>query len=180
MNNSYYAAILTLYNDECQIDEKAQREYINFLLEKKVKGFFPCGTSGEYTNLSKSENLSILRMVFVKYVKFYKKYRGFYKEAILYLSGDPQNVGDRDGFCHLQYHREETDEHLVFCYRFATACNTDIVYLKNIEEQEVYVLEDAVSGELVAEYTGEDLMHRGLEIRYETRHSGKILFVRKK
>lgn len=63
MNNSYYAAILTLYNDECQIDEKAQREYINFLLEKKVKGFFPCGTSGEYTNLSKSENLSILRMV---------------------------------------------------------------------------------------------------------------------
>lgn len=133
------------------------------------------GLSGNFIDLTPEQ-----KEIFVKYVKFYKKYRGFYKEAILYLSGDPQNVGDRDGFCHLQYHREETDEHLVFCYRFATACNTDIVYLKNIEEQEVYVLEDAVSGELVAEYTGEDLMHRGLEIRYETRHSGKILFVRKK
>lgn len=43
MNNSYYAAILTLYDKECQIDENAQREYIRFLLDKKVKGFFPAG-----------------------------------------------------------------------------------------------------------------------------------------
>lgn len=63
MENSYYAAILTLYNSDCQIDEKAQREYINFLLGKKVRGFFPCGTSGEYTNLSKKENLKLLRIV---------------------------------------------------------------------------------------------------------------------
>lgn len=63
MRNSYYAAILTLYDENCQIDEAAQREYIRFLLDKKVKGFFPCGTSGEYTNLSREENLKALQIV---------------------------------------------------------------------------------------------------------------------
>lgn len=63
MNNSYYAAILTLLKKDCGIDEQAMREYIRFLLQKEVKGFFPCGTSGEYTNLTKKENLQLLNLV---------------------------------------------------------------------------------------------------------------------
>lgn len=63
MDNSYYAAILTLYNSQCGIDETAQREYIRFLIKKGVRGLFPCGTTGEYTSLSRQENLRLLQMV---------------------------------------------------------------------------------------------------------------------
>lgn len=133
------------------------------------------GLSGNFIDLTPEQ-----KAVFTEYVGFYKKYRGFYKEAVLYLSGNPKNAGDREGFYHLQYHRERTDEHLVFCYRFATACDTDIIYLKNVEEQAVYLLEDAVKGKVLGEYTGEQLCYRGLEVKYETRHSGKIFIVRKK
>lgn len=63
MEHLYYAAILTLYDKTCEIDEKEQREYIRFLLEKGVRGFFPCGSSGEYTTLSPKENLRILQIV---------------------------------------------------------------------------------------------------------------------
>lgn len=63
MKNLYYAAILTLYDENCQIDEKAQRRYVQFLLDKGVRGFFPCGTSGEYTTLSREENLRLLQIV---------------------------------------------------------------------------------------------------------------------
>lgn len=63
MENSYYAAILTLYDQNCRVDEEATRRYIRFLLEHGVKGFFPCGTSGEYMNLTMEENLKLLRIV---------------------------------------------------------------------------------------------------------------------
>lgn len=63
MEHLYYAAILTLYDKNCEIDEKEQRKYIRFLLEKGVRGFFPCGTSGEYITLSREENLKLLQIV---------------------------------------------------------------------------------------------------------------------
>ncbi len=63
MDHSYYAAILTLYDKSCNINETQQREYIRFLLEKGVRGFFPCGTTGEYTTLSQKENLRLLQIV---------------------------------------------------------------------------------------------------------------------
>lgn len=61
--NNYYAAILTLYNRDRQIDEVQMREYIRFLLKKDVHGFFPCGTSAEYIGNTRSENISLLKMV---------------------------------------------------------------------------------------------------------------------
>lgn len=63
MKHLYYAAILTLYDKNCEIDEREQRKYIRFLLEEGVRGFFPCGTSGEYTTLSQKENLKLLQIV---------------------------------------------------------------------------------------------------------------------
>lgn len=63
MEHLYYAAILTLYDKNCEIDEREQREYIRFLLDRGVRGLFPCGTSGEYTTLSQKENLKLLQIV---------------------------------------------------------------------------------------------------------------------
>ncbi len=127
------------------------------------------GLSGNFIDLTDRQ-----KDVFRKYVSFYKKYRRFYKEAVLYLGGDPKNVGDKTGFYSLQYHKEDTDEHLVFVYRFATACNSDIFYMNGMREDAVYRIEDAISGELIYQLTGEELMYRGLEITFPTRHSGKV------
>lgn len=133
------------------------------------------GLSGNFIDLTKEQ-----KEIFCKYVGFYKKYRNFYKESVLYLSGDPKNVGDRTGFYSLQYHKEQTDEHLVFAYRFATACREDVLYLKGLEEESVYQVTDAVSEEELFSVTGEELMYRGMEVCYETRHSGKIFKICKK
>lgn len=61
--NSYYAAILTLYNKEFKIDRDKMGEYIQFLIEKETKGFFACGTSGEYISHTPSENIELLQIV---------------------------------------------------------------------------------------------------------------------
>lgn len=61
--NTYYAAILTLYDNQNKIDEQKMRDYIQFLISKGVKGFFPCGTSGEYVGNTSEENLGLLKIV---------------------------------------------------------------------------------------------------------------------
>lgn len=61
--NTYYAAILTLFNKKGQIDEDGMEQYISFLIDKDVRGFFPCGTSGEYTSLTLEENLKLLNII---------------------------------------------------------------------------------------------------------------------
>ncbi len=63
INNSYYAAVLTLYDKEYQIDEQKMRDYVQFLLNKDIKGFFPAGTSGEYVGHTAAENLQLLKIV---------------------------------------------------------------------------------------------------------------------
>lgn len=133
------------------------------------------GLSGDYIGLTDEQV-----QVFKDHIAFYKKYRRFFKESVLYLSGDPKNVGDRDGFSYLQYNKEETDEHLVFSYCFAPAYKTNVIRLKNMSEDAAYVIEDAVSGEKICECTGEELMYRGIEADYPSRNSGKIWMIRKK
>lgn len=62
-NHSYYAAILTLYNKDFKIDREKMGEYIQFLISRDVKGFFPCGTSGEYISHTPEENIELLKLV---------------------------------------------------------------------------------------------------------------------
>lgn len=62
-NRTYYAAILSLYDKAYNIDEMKMRDYVQFLISKGVKGFFPCGTSGEYVNCTAEENLKVLQIV---------------------------------------------------------------------------------------------------------------------
>lgn len=62
-NLTYYAAILSLYNKDYSIDETKMRDYVQFLLSKNIKGFFPCGTSGEYIDCTTEENLKVLEIV---------------------------------------------------------------------------------------------------------------------
>lgn len=133
------------------------------------------GLSGNFIDITQKQ-----KEIFSEYVLFYKKYRSFYKEAVLYLSGDPKNVGDKTGFYSLQYNKEKTDEHLVFVYRFATASNTDTVYLHHMEADAIYCIADALTGEQITEMTGEELMFCGMEIEYPTRHSGEIYWIEKK
>lgn len=133
------------------------------------------GLSGNFIDITKEQ-----KEVFRKYVAFYKKYRNFYKEALLYLCDDPKNVGDKTGFYYLQYHKEETDEHLVFSYRFATACDRDVLYLKNLNENAVYQVQDGVTEKELCKLAGKDLMYRGMEVYYDSRNSGKIFKISRK
>lgn len=60
---TYYAAVLSLFDRNGRIEEEAMREYLSFLIDKEVKGFFPCGTSGEYVSLTLEEDMRLLRIL---------------------------------------------------------------------------------------------------------------------
>lgn len=129
----------------------------------------PVGLSGNYIDISPEQ-----KQIFRKYITFYKKFRSFFKESTLYLSKEPYNVGDRDGFYHIQYANQKNGEQLVFAYRYAAAANEYRMFLTELEEEKNYRMYDPLTGELIGEYSGEDLMHRGLELEFATRHSGKL------
>lgn len=129
----------------------------------------PMGLSGNYIDITDAQ-----KEVFRRYIVFYKQYRNFYRESVLYLGADPMNVGDRDGFFHLQYHKEGTDESLVFAYRFATAATGSRFFLSGLKRDDRYRMANALTEEVLGEYTGEELMYRGMWLEYESRHSGKV------
>ncbi len=135
----------------------------------------PVGLSGNFIDINEEQ-----KAVIHNYVAFYKKYRGFFKESVLILSGDPMNVGDRNGFYHLQYDNCKNGEQLVYVYRFATARNSYLLQLQNLNLSQIYEVYDPVTEERKGAYSGEFLMYRGLELILETRHSGKILYLRNK
>lgn len=62
MKNTFYAATMTLYDKDFQIDKSRMHDYIAFLIDKGVEGFFTCGTTGEYVGHTKEENLELLKI----------------------------------------------------------------------------------------------------------------------
>lgn len=55
-----YVAIITPFTDNGQIDEKALRNHIDFLVSKGVAGIVPCGTTGESATLSWDEHNTVV------------------------------------------------------------------------------------------------------------------------
>ena len=51
-----YVAIVTPFDADGGIDEKALRSHINFLIDKGVAGIVPCGTTGESATMSWEEH----------------------------------------------------------------------------------------------------------------------------
>lgn len=134
----------------------------------------PVGISGNFIDLL-PEQLS----VFKSYIAFYKKYRDFFRDSVIYLGAEPNNVGDRKGFYHLQYSHKDTGDQLVFVYRFITSADRYYLYLRDLDESGMYEVEDALSGTKICEYSGAELMKQGAAILLETRHSGQVLYFRK-
>ncbi len=57
-------ALVTPFNDDCKsIDELALRNLVKFALDKGVTGLVPCGTTGEFQNLSIEERKRVVEIV---------------------------------------------------------------------------------------------------------------------
>lgn len=131
------------------------------------------GLSGNFIDLNHEQ-----KQVFKKYIIFYKRYRNFYKDSVIILSDDPKNVGDKDGFHHLQYNHLKTGEQLVFVYRYNTASNSYMLRLQDLLPEKTYEIYDPVTNEKFGVYSGEHLMYRGLNLVFDTRNSGKIFYLK--
>jgi len=57
-----YVAIVTPFKNG-QIDEEALRNLVDFLIENKVEGIVPCGTTGESATLSYDEHIEVIKIV---------------------------------------------------------------------------------------------------------------------
>jgi len=57
-----YVAIVTPFKNG-QIDEEALRNLVDFLIENKVEGIVPCGTTGESATLSYEEHIEVIKIV---------------------------------------------------------------------------------------------------------------------
>lgn len=132
----------------------------------------PPGLSGNFIDLTPEQ-----KEIFKKYIAFYKEYRSFFRNCVVILGAEPNNVGNRNGFYHLQYSKEDTGEQLVFIYRFVTATKKYHLQLKNLDETRIYQIKDAISGDKVSEASGRKLMEWGMYITLESRHSGEVLYI---
>ncbi|TFG00757.1 MAG: 4-hydroxy-tetrahydrodipicolinate synthase [Promethearchaeota archaeon] len=57
-------AMVTPFNeDDESINEKRLRNLVNFLIEKGVTGLLPCGTTGEFVNMTLEERLKVIEIV---------------------------------------------------------------------------------------------------------------------
>ncbi|HBM80548.1 MAG: dihydrodipicolinate synthase family protein [Clostridiales bacterium] len=58
-----YAAILIPFEQDGRLDVDGLKKQIDFLVDSGISGIFPCGTSGEFVNLSIVENCEIMDVV---------------------------------------------------------------------------------------------------------------------
>ncbi len=58
-----YTALITPFNDDGSIDEKALRTIVDMQIEGGVQGLVPMGTTGESPTVDHHENIEVVRMV---------------------------------------------------------------------------------------------------------------------
>ncbi len=58
-----YAALLTPFNQEGTVNEGTLRRQVQFLLNSRITGLFPCGTTGEFVHLTPEENMRVMEIV---------------------------------------------------------------------------------------------------------------------
>ena len=63
MLNGIYTAIVTPFNKDGSIDEKALRELVKIQVGANIKGILPCGTTGESPTLSHEEHNRVIEIV---------------------------------------------------------------------------------------------------------------------
>jgi len=58
-----YPALVTPFKNDTDIDEKALRRLVNFVIDEGVTGVVPCGTTGEFVYMSKEERKKTVEIV---------------------------------------------------------------------------------------------------------------------
>ncbi len=58
-----YPALVTPFKNDADIDEKALRRLVNFVIGEGVTGVVPCGTTGEFVYMSKEERKKTVETV---------------------------------------------------------------------------------------------------------------------
>lgn len=58
-----FPPIITCFGEDGKIDERAQRDHVNFLIENGVHGVIPCGSTGEFINLTEEEYKKVAEIV---------------------------------------------------------------------------------------------------------------------
>lgn len=144
---------------------------IEFACQLSASG--PFALSGNYIDMTDEQ-----KRIVKKYVSFYKEYRSFFKDSIVIMGRDPYNVGEREGFHHLQYSHAKSGCQLLFAYRFGSVHQEYTVYVKELRKEQRYEVRDALTQEIYGGYTGETLMYRGLSLEFEKRHSGKVYYIK--
>lgn len=58
-----YPALVTPFKNDTDVDEKALRRLVNFVIDEGVTGVVPCGTTGEFVYMSKEERKKTVETV---------------------------------------------------------------------------------------------------------------------
>ena len=56
-------AMITPFNSDCSVDEKALRRFVDFQIDGGVDMLLPCGTTGEGATLNAEETDRIVRII---------------------------------------------------------------------------------------------------------------------
>jgi len=55
-----FPPMITIFTPKFEVNEKATREHIDFLIEKGANGIIPCGSTGEFPTMSTSERQKVI------------------------------------------------------------------------------------------------------------------------
>jgi hypothetical protein len=148
--------------------DQYERIDLNFACLMASSGMF--GLSGNFVDFEENQLGEIK-----KHLDFYKKWRDFFKESVVYQNEEPKPIGNRKGFVTLQYFNEENKNSLLYIYKLKELRKTYTCYLKGIIESDEYQI-SSFDGEIKQVMKG-DLMKNGISITLDRENTASLIII---
>jgi alpha-galactosidase len=132
------------------------------------------GLSGNYVDLDAEQREEVK-----KHIDFYKKWRDFFKDAVVYQNEEPKPIGDRKGWVALQFVGEQNHQCLLYVYKLKDLRKTYHCSLKRLDEKAEYRV-SSFDGHFDELLSGEKLIREGLSVTLKGNHSAGLWMIEKK
>jgi alpha-galactosidase len=115
------------------------------------------GLSGNFIDFD-TEEIALIK----KHLNFYKEWRSFFKEAVVYQNEEPKSLGDRQGWSTLQFSDEIHGKSLLYVFKLHDLQNSIRCTLNGLDPSKTYRV-TLFGGNEELHTTGKELMEKGIK-----------------
>jgi Alpha-galactosidase len=113
-----------------------------------------------------------------RYVAFAKEWRNFIYNSVAFPLTEVKSIDDRKGFSAIMFTDLHREKALIFSYRLDSGMDEYCIKLPALERTAVYELSCFDDG-IIGSFTGEELLQKGVALRFIQINSGKILILKR-